>query len=341
MLEVSVALVLALIAAGFSQRAALDLAGIARSTWHYRDRPRARVSEPVAHRQRRSKCWLDAGERARIEEKLRAGFTAKKSVYLAFYDALDAGDPVASLSTWYRIARGIDQTTRPIRRTRKHRATAMPTLLVDGPDQAWSWDITHLRGPYRGVTYQLYLAMDVFSRMVTGWRVETREDDDLATEMFQDAFKIRGVLPRIVHSDGGPSMTSRTLGDLFAELGIQASRNRPRVSNDNPYSESLFKTAKYTPDYPAFFTNLDHARSWAADFVEGYNHRHHHAGLEGHTPHDVHHGTWTGVHHRRQAAMDSLYTAHPERFTHPPRVPTPMAQVAINQETNRDRLHAG
>ena len=224
MLEVSVALVLALIAAGFSQRAALDLAGIARSTWHYRDRPRARVSEPVAHRQRRSKCWLDAGERARIEEKLRAGFTAKKSVYQAFYDALDAGDPVASLSTWYRIARGIDQTTRPIRRTRKHRATAMPTLLVDGPDQAWSWDITHLRGPYRGVTYQLYLAMDVFSRMVTGWRVETREDDDLATEMFQDAFKIRGVLPRIVHSDGGPSMTSRTRSSTVSSSAMFRAR---------------------------------------------------------------------------------------------------------------------
>ncbi|UAL30385.1 DDE-type integrase/transposase/recombinase [Nocardioides rotundus] len=191
------------------------------------------------------------------------------------------------------------------------------------------------------MTYQLYLALDVFSRMVTGWRVETREDDDLAAEMFENAFTVRGVLPRIIHSDGGPSMTSRTLGDLFAELGIEVSRNRPRVSNDNPYSEALFKTAKYTPDYPAFFNDLDHARSWASDFVEGYNHRHHHGGLEGHTPHDVHHGTWTGVHHRRQNTMDALYAAHPERFASPPRVRTPMAQVAINQKTNRDRLHAG
>ena len=247
MVEVSASLVLALIAAGFSQRAALDLAGIARSTWHYRDHPRARVSEPVAHRQRRTQCWLSKDERDQITVKIQTAFAAGKSVYQAFYDALDAGDPVASLSTWYRIARAVDQTTRPIRRTRKHRATAMPTLLVDGPDQAWSWDITHLRGPYRGVSYQLYLAMDVFSRMVTGWRVETREDDDLAAEMFEQAFTVRGVLPRIIHSDGGPSMTSRTLGDLFAELGIATSRNRPRVSNDNPYSESLFKTAKSPP----------------------------------------------------------------------------------------------
>lgn len=341
MIEVSAALVVALIAAGFSQRAALGLAGVARSTWHYRDHPRARVGDPIAHRQRRARCWLTEAERARIVVKIQAAFTAKESVYQAFYDALDVGDPVASLSTWYRIARGIDQSTRPVRRTRRHRATVMPTLIVDGPDQAWSWDITHLRGPYRGVTYQLYLALDLFSRMVTGWRVETREDDDLAAEMFENAFTVRGVLPRIIHSDGGPSMTSRTLGDLFAELGIEVSRNRPRVSNDNPYSEALFKTAKYTPDYPAFFNDLDHARSWAADFVEGYNHRHHHAGLEGHTPHDVHHGTWTDVHHRRQNTMDALYAAHPERFASPPRVRTPMAQVSINQKTNRDRLHAG
>lgn len=340
-MEVSAALVLALIAAGFSQRAALDLAGVARSSWHYRSHPRPRVSAPVPHRQRRSRSWLEAPERARIEEKIRAGFNAHKSVYQVFYDALDAGDPIASLSSWYRIARTLDHSGRPVRRTRKHRATAMPTLLVDGPDQAWSWDITHLRGPYRGVTYQLYLAMDVFSRMVTGWRVERREDDDLATQMFEQAFQVRGVLPRIVHSDGGPSMTSRTLGELFAQLGIETSRNRPRVSNDNPYSESLFKTAKYTPTYPAFFTSIDHARTWAADFVEGYNYRHHHVSLEGHTPDDVHHGTWTDIHHRRQSTMEALYAAHPERFHAPPRVRTPLAQVAINHETSSDRLHAG
>ena len=152
MAEISAALVLALIAVGFSQRAALDLAGVARSTWHYRNQPRARVSEPFAHRQRRTQSWLTEDERAQITVKIQTAFAAKKSVYQAFYDALDAGDPVASLSSWYRIARTLEQTTRPVRRTRKHRATAMPTLLVDGPDQAWSWDITHLRGPYRGVT---------------------------------------------------------------------------------------------------------------------------------------------------------------------------------------------
>ena len=340
-MEVSAALVTTLIDAGFSQRTALDLVGVSRSTWHYRTRPRAAVADPMPPGERRAASWLSAAERDRITAKLEAGFVSKKSVYQAYYDALDAGDPVASLATWYRIARSIEQTQRPVRRTRKHRASAMPSLLVDGPDQAWSWDITHLKGPYRGVSYQLYLALDVFSRLVTAWRVETREDDQMAADMFESAFQVRGVLPRIVHSDGGASMTSRTLGDLFADLGIETSRNRPRVSNDNPYSESLFKTAKYTPHYPAHFTDLEHARTWTASFVDDYNHRHHHAGLEGHTPHDVHHGTWIQVHHQRLATMTAVYERYPERFTAPPRIRTPMAQVAINHPTTDDRLQTG
>lgn len=340
-LEVSAALVTALIGAGLSQRAALDLAGLPRSTWHYRTRPRVAVADPVPHTARRAAGWLSAQEREQITTMLEAAFAARKSVYQAYYDALDAGDPVASLATWYRIARTITQADRPVRRTRKHRATVMPSLLVDGPDQAWSWDITHLKGPYRGMSYQLYLALDVFSRMVTGWRVETREDDQMAAEMFEQAFQVRGVLPRIIHSDGGAAMTSRTLADLFADLGIESSRNRPRVSNDNPYSEALFKTAKYTPHYPAHFTDLDHARTWTSHFVEDYNHRHHHAGLEGHTPHDVHHGTWVQVHHQRVATMTAIYQAHPERFSTRPRIRTPMAQVAINHPTTDERLQTG
>src|SRR5690606_29415376 len=104
------------------------------------------------------------------------------------------------------------------------------------PMQAWTWDITHLKGPYLRVTYQLYAAIDVFSRKIVAWRVEAREDDDLAKEMFETAFAGYGTQPRIVHSDGGPSMTSNTVTGLFAKLGIEVSKNRPRVSNDNPYS---------------------------------------------------------------------------------------------------------
>lgn len=339
--EVTAGLVRALVAAGLSQRAALEVAGMSRSSWHYRTHPRPRVAAPVPHTARVAESWLTPAEQDLIVVKLRAAFAGGESVYQAFYDALDAGEPVASLSSWYRIARSRLAAQRPVRRTRKHRATAIPSLLVDAPLQAWSWDITHLKGPYRKVTYQLYLALDVFSRLIVAWRVEAREDDDLAREMFAKAFERHGSRPRVVHSDGGPAMTSKTVTDLFRDLGIEISRNRPRVSNDNPYSESLFKTAKYVPDYPDHFADLAHARAWAETFADWYNHRHHHSGLEGHTPADIHDGTWRQVHTQRVAAMEQLYATHPERFTRPPTIRTPMAQVAINHPTTDERLQTG
>ena len=232
---VTVGLVSALLASGLSQRAALSLVGMARSTWHYHSNPRPRVAEPVPHTQRRALSWLTDHEQTLIVGMVRDGFAQGWSVYHAFYEALDAGDPIASLSTWHRIARAHLAAQRPVRRTRKHRATAMPSLIVEEPMQGWSWDITHLKGPYVRVTYQLYVVIDVFSRMIVAWRLETREDDDLAREMFEAAFTRHGARPRIVHSDGGPSMTSNTLTALFGVLGIEVSRNRPRVSNDCEY----------------------------------------------------------------------------------------------------------
>lgn len=340
-IEMTAALVAALVASGMSQRAALRLAGMPRSTWHYRTNPRPRVAGPVPHTARTAPAWLTAAEQDQIAVKVEQAFARGESVYQAFYDALDAGNPIASLSTWYRITRARLAAQRPVRARRRHRATAIPSLVVDGPLQAWSWDITHLKGPYRRVTYQLYLALDVFSRMIVAWRVEAREDDDLARAMFEEAFAAHQARPRIIHSDGGPAMTSKSVTELFHDLGIEISRNRPRVSNDNPYSESLFKTAKYTPTYPAHFTDINHARAWATGFTDWYNHRHHHSGLQGHVPAEIHHGTWHRTHARRIEAMDRLYAEHPERFTRPPKIRTPMAQVAINHPTTDERLQTG
>jgi transposase InsO family protein len=337
---VTVALVTALTAAGFSQRRALAVAGMSRSSWHYRSRPRPRVTAPVPHRARRAQSWLEQAERDSITGKLKAAFGRGESVYQGYYQALDAGDPVASLSSWYRIARQLEPD-RPVRRRARHRASAIPCLLATGPLQVWSWDITKLKGPYTRVTYELYLAVDVFSRLVVAWRVEDRESDELAKEMFQSAFHRHRAHPQVVHSDGGPSMTSNTLTGLFRGLGVEVSRNRPRVSNDNPYSESLFKTAKYTPTYPAYFTSIGQARAWVSQFVHWYNHEHRHTGLEGHTPATVHDGSWVTIHHQRVATMTRLHTEHPERFTKPPTIRTPMAQVAINHQISPDRLQTG
>lgn len=333
-------LVQGLAAAGMSQRAALGLIGLSTSTWHYRSRPRARVDQPVPHTARTAAHWLTTAEQTLILDRLSSAFADGKSVYQAFYEALDSADPVASLSTWHRLARAHLTADRPVRRRRTHRAAAVPQLTATAPMQVWSWDITKLPGPYRGVNYDFYVTVDVFSRAIVAWRVEDRECDDLAKDMFQTAF-VAGGTPRVVHSDGGPAMTSKTLAALFRDLAIDTSRNRPRVSNDNPYSESLFKTAKYHPRYPRWFTSLEHARTWAQPFVSWYNTEHRHSALEGHVPHDVHHGHWVAVHHARQATLDRLYTQHPHRFTSRPIVKTPLAAATINQPKTSHRLQTG
>ncbi len=217
----------------------------------------------------------------------------------------------------------------------------MPQWEATAVLQVWSWDVTWLPGPYRGHGYAFYVVLDVFSRTIVAWRVEENEDELLAKDMFTQAFTGLAQTPRIVHSDGGPVMTSKTLKTLFNDLGITQSRNRPRVSNDNPYSESAFKTVKYHPSYPQCFTSLEHAREWAANFVEYYNHHHRHSALEGHTPASVHDGTWIEVHHARQATLDQLYTANPHRYPRPPKLKTPPGLVALNPTKTEDRLQTG
>ncbi len=324
--------------AGYSQRTALALLGVSRSTWHYRTQPRPPIVDPVAHRRRRSSLWLSADETGAITEQIAAGFADRKSVFESYYEALDAGRPIASLSSWHRLARNHLESQRPVRRGRQRRACAMPQFEADAVMQVWSWDITKMAGPYRGVNYNFYVVLDIFSRTIVGWRAEERESDAMAAEMFERAFVTHGGRPRIVHSDGGPSMTSKTVTELFKDLGIEISKNRPRVSNDNPYSESAFKTCKYRPTYPPYFDDIDRAREWARGFVEWYNTVHHHSSLEGHTPQSVHDGTWTTVHRERQRTLDALHAAHPERFARPPQAKTPMATAAVNHPKTNRRL---
>jgi putative transposase len=327
-------------AAGHSQRGALELIGLSRGSWQLRTRgSKPGAAEVIPHDQRRSAAWLSQAETAAIVAVLTVAFALGRSVYQAFYEALDAGRPVASLSSWYRVARRELEPARPTRRRAKRRSSAMPQWQASGPMKVWSWDITKLKGPYKWVWYDFYVVIDVFSRKIVGWRIEQSESSDLAQEMFETAIAEHGgVLPRIVHSDGGSSMTSRTLTSFFKSLCIETSRNRPRVSNDNPFSESWFKTSKYSPTAPAYFTDIEHARTWAADFVPWYNTEHRHSGLEGHTPTSVHDGTWIHIHDARQAAMDELAAAHPHRYPQPVRLKTPYAHVTLNTEQPDDRL---
>lgn len=324
-----------------SLRKALDLVGLSRSTWHYRQHPRARVTQPIRHADRAYRNRISPQEKDQILDLIRPGFAAGRSVYALWFDALDAGDPIASMKTWYRLAASHVESERPARPRRRRRATAMPQFEATRPNQVWCWDITKLPGKYHGQWLNFYVVIDAFSRMIVGWRVEHRENDDLARDMFNKAFASQGACPEIVHSDGGPSMMSDTLADLYQQLGITRSRNRPRVSNDNPYSESWFKTAKYQPAYPKWFRDLEHARAWADTVVSSYNTNHRHTALEGHTPQSIHDGTWIAIHHQRQSVLNTLAAKHPERYRSQPQLKSPYAAVRLNLPKPEHRLQTG
>jgi transposase InsO family protein len=171
-----------------------------------------------------------------------------------------------------------------------------------------------MRRAVKGTYYDAYVMIDIFSRYIVGAIVHACEDGLLAKEMMTDAFGIHGT-PEVVHSDGGPSMTSKTVRTLLADLGVTASRSRPHVSNDNPYSEALFKTMKYLPVFPDRFVSLAHARQFLDEFVHAYNHHHRHTGIGMHTPADVHYGHADAIDRDRDATLEAARRAHPERFT--------------------------
>jgi putative transposase len=317
---------------------------LSRSTWHYRSTPRAKVADPLPHNARAYPSRIPEADRAAIRVKILAGWQAGTSVDHAFASAWDEGVMLASRRSWWRIAAAIaDQSTRPVAPTRStNRAPRpVPVLKATGPQQIWSWDITDLRTPWRGVAFKAYSIIDIYSRKIVGWRVEERESDALAVAMFDDAFANYGP-PAVVHADSGPAMRSTVLKDRLADLGVAQTHNRPRVSNDNPFSESEFRTMKYRPNYPGVFTDLQAARAWVSTYASWYNQHHRHSGIALFTPAEVHNGAWMQQWQRRDHVHQAYYRTHPERFRHRPNTHSPSPIVGINlpTETEPDRLHA-
>jgi putative transposase len=245
---------------------------------------------------------------------------------------LSRGVYLASIRTMYRVlaASGESAERRAQRGPMKH---AKPTLTATAPNQVWTWDITKLRGPLRGVFYCLYAVLDLFSRMTVGWLLAERESAELAEHLFTETVERHGVArdALTVHADRGSAMRSEGLAQLFGAIGVARSFSRPHVSDDNAFSESQFKTLKYQPDYPERFTSLAHARAWCQEFFAWYNDHHQHSGLALFTPADVFYGRVEEVAERRQGALDHAYAQHPERFPNgPPIVRRPPTSVAIN-----------
>ena len=318
------------LAALVGMRQACAAIGIARATMQRRVKPRLRT---VAKSRARSERALTDEERAAILAVAHTERFADYSVREIYAKLLDEGTYLGSISTMYRVLRDAGET-RERRRLATHPAAIKPELAATAPNQVWSWDITKLLGPQKWTYYHLYVVLDVYSRYVVGWRLEARESAALATELFTETIAKENVNPTLltVHSDGGTSMTSKTLTQLFADLGVVKSRSRPHVSNDNPFIESHYKTLKYCPTYPGAFANIEQARSYCRRFFAWYNAEHRRSGIALLTPEDVHLGR---VDQRRQARRDVLqaaYARNPNRFVNgTPEPPKLEPTVFINQ----------
>lgn len=254
---------------------------------------------------------------------------APAQVYAAL---LDEGTYLCSVRTMYRILSDKEEV-RERRDQLRHPQYQKPELLAERPNQVWSWDITKLLGPVKWTYFYLYVILDIFSRYVVGWMLASRESGDLAQRLIRETLDKQQVAADqlTLHSDRGPSMKSQTVAQLLAILGVTKSHSRPHVSNDNPFSESQFKTLKYRPQFPDRFASYEEALSFCRDFFCWYNQQHYHSGIGMLTPAMVHYGLTEEIRAHRQQVLHAAYAAHPERFVNqPPSPPALPRQVWIN-----------
>ena len=302
-----------------------------RSQRHRRQRDDGRLVLPppaLPRPRRRHPAALGDDEKDFIVETLCEERFADLAPAQVYSTLLDEGVYLCSERQMYRVLaeRGL---VRERRRGGHQRAGSfgVPRLEADRPNKVWTWDITAVRGPTKGVKYFLYTIIDIYSPKVVGWSIHECESERHARRLIREACRRHQVDRHqlAIHADRGSPMIAGTVAELLNELGVAKSHSRPRVSNDNPFIEAHFKTLKYRPDYPARFDSISHARSWCRRFVHWYNEVHHHSGIGYLRPADLHDGDHTAIVEHRQATLDAAAAAHPERFTMrptPPKVPT-------------------
>jgi putative transposase len=287
---------------------------------------------PPVDRPRSSARRLRQEERAAVLACLHEERFQDCSPAQVYASLLDEGQYHCSLRTMYRLLEA-EGESRERRDQLRRPCYAKPELLATSPNQLWSWDITKRRGPAKWTYYYLYVILDVFSRYVTGWMIAYRESADLAKQLIEESCEKQKIGPGqlTIHADRGSSMTSKSVALLLSDLGVVKTHGRPPVSDDNPYSESHFKTLKYRPGFPDRFGSIEEARLFCVEFFPWYNHEHHHSGLNLMTPATVHHGQAEELRSRRQSVLDAAYQAHPERFVkRPPQHPSLPEAVWIN-----------
>jgi putative transposase len=276
---------------------------------------------------------LSAPERNEVLDILHEDRFIDRAPQEIYAKLLDEKKYICSIRTMYRILEKEGELKE--RRNQLVRPQYVkPELLAKAPNEVWSWDITKLKGPVKWTYYYLYVILDIFSRYVVGWMVAHRELATLARKLIEETMKKQSIQPGqlLVHADRGSSMTSKQVAFLLADLGVTKSHSRPSVSNDNPYSESQFKTMKYRPEFPDRFGSIEDARAFSQTFFPWYNAEHYHSGLGLLTPEDVHYGRAARILEDRKEVLMAAYERHPERFKG--RTPTPMdapQEVWINR----------
>jgi len=272
---------------------------------------------------------LSQDERSQVRDILNSERFQDQAPREVYAQLLDEEQYLCSWRTMYRVLAEHEEV-RERRNQLRHPVYAKPELLATGPNMVWSWDISKLRGPSKGLYYYLYVIIDIFSRYVVAWMIAEVESAELAEQLITEACTKQSVqrAQLTIHADNGGPMVAKSVASLLADLGVVKSHSRPYVSNDNPYSEAQFKTLKYRPEYPERFGSLADARRWARTFFHWYNHKHHHTGLGLLTPAEVHAGRAETVRQKRQAVLQRAFEAHPERFVNGAPHPAPLPEAA-------------
>jgi len=294
-------------------RTACRTMGVPRSSY-YRSR-RIGMRPGRAGRKRKSVRALTAQEQRLVRQELNSARFVDQAPRSVYASLLDEGRYLCHWRSMYRVLAEHDEV-RERRPQRRRAAYARPELVATGPNQLWSWDITKLLGPTKWVYYYLYVVLDVFSRYVVGWMLAEQESGQLAEQLIAESCAKQHIHPTelTLHADRGAAMTSKHVRQLLVDLGISKSHSRPYTPDDNPYSESQFKTLKYRPDFPGWFENPPQARSWVHSFFQWYNHDHQHSGIALLTPANVHYGQAEDVLEQRQQVLSQAYQQHPERL---------------------------
>ncbi|MFL6162690.1 MAG: IS3 family transposase, partial [Jatrophihabitantaceae bacterium] len=297
-----------------SVRAACRAAGRPQAN-HYRRHRQTPAPARPARRRRAQPRALAPSEREGVRALLNSPDFVDKAPATVYHELLDEGVYLASVSTMYRVLREHGEVGER-RRQAVHPARVKPELVATGPNTVWSWDITKLHGPVKWSYFHLYVIIDIYSRYVVGWLIAERESAVLAEKLLADTIAKQGIDRDMlsIHADNGSSMASKPVAFLLADLGVTKTHSRPHTSNDNPYSESHFRTLKYRPDFPPSFGCIEDARAFCRRFFAWYNGEHRHSGVAWHTPSNVHHGQSDAVHAVRVDVLAAAYARTPERF---------------------------